>query len=44
MEEPVLKTKYIYQNQEQKCKKCNYTKNYIKPLLYVLRARVISIY
>ena len=39
-----LKTMYIYQDQEQKCKKCDYTQNYIKPPFYFLRARVISIY
>lgn len=39
-----LKTMNIYQYQEQKCKKCDYTQNYIKPLFYVLRAWLISIY
>jgi len=35
---------YIYQYQKQKCKKSDYTQNYIKPPFYFLWARVISIY
>jgi len=39
-----LKTMYIYQDQEQKCKKCDYAQDDIKPPFYIFRARVISIY
>jgi hypothetical protein len=35
---------YIYQYQKQKCKKCDYTKDDIKPPFDFLWARVISIY